>query len=75
MLLLKLEEYLPVKKRKVCTVDQPFCTDEIKRIKRLKSREYNKHRRSIKWRDLNRRFKREVSSAKRKYYKKIIKAV
>ena len=73
MLLQKLDEYLPVKKRRVCTVDQPFCTEEMKRLKRLKSREYSKHRRSIKWRDLDLRYKREVTSAKRKYYKNIIK--
>ena len=73
MLLEKLEEYLPTKKRKVCTADQPFCTEEVKRLKRLKSREFSKHRKSIKWRELNRRYKKEVSSAKRNYYKKIIK--
>ena len=73
MLLEKLEEYLPAKKRKVCSIDQPFCTDEMKRLKRLKSREYSKNRGSMKWRDLNRRYKKEVSSAKRKYYKKMVK--
>ena len=73
MLLEKLEEYLPTKKRKACTADQPFCTEEVKRLKRLKSREFSKHRKSIKWRELNRRYKKEVSSAKRNYYKKIIK--
>ena len=45
----------------------------MKRLKRLKSREFHKKRKSIKWSDLNRRFKKEVSTAKRKYYKKIIK--
>ena len=73
MLLEKLEEFLPLKKRKVCSNDQPFCTDEIKRLKRLKSREFHKNRKSLKWIDLNYRYKQEVSSAKKLYYRKIIK--
>ena len=73
MLLNKLEEVLPTKKRKVCSVDQPFCSDEMKRLKRLKSREYSKNRCSLKWRDLNLRYKKVVSLAKKSYYKKIIK--
>ena len=73
MLLQKLDEYLPLKKRKVCSDDQTFCTEEMKRIKRLKSREFNKNRKSVKWRELNNRYKKEVSLAKRRYYKNIIK--
>ena len=73
MLLEKLDQFLPLKKRKVCSDDQPFCTEEMKRLKRLKSREFHKNRKSIKWRDLNKRYKKEVSSAKKKYYTNIIK--
>ena len=73
LLLMKIEEFLPQKRRKVSNVDQPFCTEQMKRLKRLKSREYQKHRRSLKWRDLNYRYKKEVSSAKKRYYKNIIK--
>ena len=73
LLMMKIEEFLPQKKRKVSNLDQPFCTEQMKRMKRLKSREYQKHRRSVKWRDLNQRYKKEVSSAKKRYYKSIIK--
>ena len=73
ILLQKVEEFLPFKKRKVCSTDQPLSTEEMKRLKRLKSREYHRNRRSIKWRDLNCRYQKEVSSAKKKYYKNIIK--
>ena len=45
----------------------------MKRIKRIKNREYHKNRRSVKWRELNKRYKNEVSKAKRNYYKDVIK--
>ena len=73
LLLQKLEEFLPSKTRKVCTADQPFCTDKIKSIKRKKSREYQKHRKSLKWRQLNLQYQKEIAAAKSKYYRNIVK--
>ena len=73
MLLKKLEECLPSKIRKVSSDDQPFCTEKMKKLKRLKSREFNKNRRSIKWTKLNTLYKTEVSKAKKIYYKNILK--
>ena len=73
LLLTKLNEVLPMKTKKISSVDQPFCTDEMKRLKRLKCREYSKNRCSQKWRDLNQRYQKEILRAKNKYYKKIIK--
>ena len=69
----KLEEYLPSKIRKVSSDDQPFCTEKMKKLKRLKSREFNKNRRSIKWTKLNTQYKTEFSNAKKKYYKNVLK--
>ena len=45
----------------------------MKRLKRKKSREYNKKRKSKKWKSLNTNYDEEVSNAKRDYYKNIIK--
>ena len=73
MLMSKCDEFLPRKMRIISSDDQPFCTEEMKRLKRLKSREFHKHRRSIKWRELNMKYKKAVSQAKKNYYKKIIK--
>ena len=69
MLLKKLDEVHPEKKRKVSRDDQPFCTEKMKRLKRLKSREYHKIKRCIKWMDLNKKYNQEVSITKRKYFK------
>lgn len=73
MLLEKVEEFLPLKKVKISSDDQPFCTEKMKRLKRIKSREYSKNRRSEKWKDLDVKYKKEVSSAKKNYYENIIK--
>ena len=73
LLLTKLEQYLPSKIRKVSSDDQPFCTEKMKKLKRLKSREFNKNRRSIKWTKLNTLYKTEISNAKKKYYKNVLK--
>ena len=45
----------------------------MKHLKRLKSREYHKNRRSIKWRDLNKRYKKAVAQAKKDFYRNIIR--
>ena len=39
LLLMKIEEFLPQKRRKVSYVDQPFCTEQMKRLEKLKSRD------------------------------------
>ena len=72
-LLDKLDEYLPQKTRKISSDDQPFCSEKMKHLKKLKSQEFSKNRKSLKWKDLNKKYKKEVSIAKRKYYKDIIK--
>ena len=73
MLLEKLEEFLPQKNKTVTSDDQPFCSEKMKRLKRLKSREYHKNRKSVKWMELNKNYKKEVAKAKKRYYRDIIK--
>ena len=73
MLLKKLNEFLPLKKRKISSDDQPFCNEKMKRLKRIKNREFQKNRKSLKWMDLNKQYKKEISLAKKKYYIKIVK--
>ena len=48
MLLNKINEIFPKVKRKISSDDQPFFTEKLKRLKRKKSREYNKNRTSLK---------------------------
>ena len=73
LLLNKIDEVLHKAKRKISIDDQPFCTEKMKRLQRKKSREYRKNRKSMKWKEINLKFKKEVSRAKKDYYKQIIK--
>ena len=72
MVLDKVAEFLPEKKIKVSSDDQPFCNEKMKRLKRIKSREYQKHRSSKKWISLEDDYNKEVSTAKKHYYKNIM---
>ena len=47
LLLEKLEHFLPTKLKKISSDDQPFCTEDMKRLKRLKSREYGKNHNTV----------------------------
>ena len=65
----KVDEFFPQKNRVISSDDQPFCTEEMKRLKRLKSREYSKNRKSLKWRDLSKQYEKAVKKAKRNFVK------
>ena len=65
MLLQKVNEFLPTKVRKISSDDQPFWTEKLQKMKRQKAREYQKNRKSLKWMELNKSFKLEVSKAKK----------
>ena len=58
---------------KIRSDDSPWCNDRVKKLKRLKSRDFNKHRSSQKWNNLNETYKACLSQAKLKYYKNIVK--
>ena len=73
VLLEKVDEFFPQKLRVISSDDQPFCTEEMKHLKRQKSREYSKHRKSLKWRDLSKKYEKAVKKAKQNFYKKFVK--
>ena len=75
MLLETFHKNFPVKTSKVSTDDSPWCNDKVKHLKRLKCREFNKHRSSEKWDRLNKIYKTAVITAKNKYYKDIVKDI
>ena len=64
---------LPLKTIKVTSDDSPWCNNKVKTLKRLKCREFNKHRSSVKWKDLNDKYKEAFIHAKSQYYKNIVK--
>ena len=52
-LLEKYLEFFPIVTRIISSDSQPFYNDKLARLKRIKSREYAKHRKSKKWAVLN----------------------
>ena len=68
----KVEQFLPLKNRKIAVDDQPWYTEELKNLKRKKSREYSKNRKSEKYLMLNKKYDEELKVAKRKYKRKAI---
>ena len=73
LLMEKYNDYFPEKCRKVSIHDQPFYSHKLSNLKRKKGREYHKHRRSSKWKYLEEIYQKEVSSAKKGFYRKRIK--
>ena len=60
---------IPKRTIKVSSDDQPFYTDKLDRLNRRKKREYSKQRKSVKWQELNLKFKSKLNIAKGKFYK------
>ena len=69
----QLNNFLPEKTTTFTSEDQPWATPEIKEIDRRKKREYYKHRRSPKWKRLNKLFEAKCRQAKSNYYNNIVK--
>ena len=60
MLLGKYKEYFPEKKRVISSDDQPFFSEKLSMLRRRKGREYRKHRKSSKWKCMNKIYEEEL---------------
>ena len=69
----KYYEFFPESTKTIASDDQPFYTSKLDKLRRRKSREYHKHRKSSKWFAMNVEFEAELSKAKKDYYKKKIR--
>ena len=72
ILLDKVNLFLPEKIFNFTSEDQVWATPEIKDISRKKKREYNKNRKSTKWKSLNALFEEKCSLAREAYYTNIV---
>ena len=73
ILLGKYQEYFPEKTRTICSDDQPFYSHKLEILKRRKSREFHKRRKSSKWKVMNIEYDEELGKAKKEFYRKKIK--
>ena len=67
LLLKKLDEFFPIKERRINSDDQPWISYQIKKLDRRRKREYRKHRRSEKWKALNKLFKKRIKIGKNEF--------
>ena len=68
----KLYEIFPEKIRKISSDDQPWVTFKLKKLDRRRKRIYHKERKSEKWKNLDKIFKKEAKLAKSQFYKNTV---
>ena len=64
----KLDEIFPEKTRKINSDDQPWISFKLKKLDRQRKRVYHKERKSVKWKKLDKIFRKESKSAKSNFY-------
>ena len=69
----KVEEFMPEKILTFSSDDKPFFTPELKRLDRQRKHEYRRHRRSLRWHNLNKAFKSKLAEAKAGFYASRVK--
>ena len=72
LVMTKLNEYCPVKVIKVASDDQPWYTDQLKRLDRKRRREYQKNKKSEKYKKLKVLYDQKVIAAKKAFKCKMI---
>ena len=64
----RLNLYFPQKTIQISSLDKKFMTPELKQLQRSVQREFYKNRKSTKWKNLKRKFKKLKKLIARKYY-------
>ena len=67
-----VNKYLPSKTIRVASDDEPWYSQPLKKLDRKRRREYNKHRRSQKYLDLNGSYLEKLAKAKKSYKRNMI---
>ena len=72
LLMNQFNNCFPVKAFKVCEDDQPWVSKSLKKLDRLRKREFYKHKKSEKWHQLDQIFHEKCQFEKQKYYENIV---
>ena len=72
MVLEKLDEFCPTKIRRISNDDQPWFTENLRKLHRKKRREYNRNRKSRRYRRLQKLFESRQKEDKVKFKKRMI---
>ena len=70
-----VNQVAPQKLRKISSDDQPWYTEQLKKLDRKRRREYQHNRRSIRYYELQRQYKLKCSQENKKFFKKILRQV
>ena len=68
----KFYHCFPIKRMKVCDEDQPWASKSLKRLDRVRKREFYKHKQSDKWAGLDKQFQDKCAEEKKRYFKNIV---
>ena len=68
----KLDECLPTKTIKISSTDKPWVNQQVKDLDRKCKREFYKHKKSQKWKNLKEKFVEKCKKAKESYYKNTV---
>ena len=69
------DQCFPLKTKVFLNDSEPYYNDKLVLLKRKKNREYNRHRRSVKYISLHKLYKEELTKSKRIFYRKKIHAL
>ena len=67
-----MEEIFPENIRKINSDEQLWISHKLKILDRKRKRIFRKQRRSEKWKDIDKLFKKEMKSAKSKFYQNLV---
>ena len=66
------DRYFPMRKRKICSADDPWVMDEIQRAIRQRKRRFSKHQRGAIWKEAKTITDELIKESKQKYYSESI---
>ena len=72
VLMEKINTYFPMKTIKINKNDKPWVDQELIKLDRLRKREYNKHKKSQKWKSLNEKFRLRAEMLKSSYNENVV---
>ena len=72
LLVEKYNEFFLEKEKVVSSDDQPYFNEKLRILKRRKTREFSKRRKSGKWKILEEKYQAELTKAQKGFYRKNI---
>ena len=68
----QVNQFLPETRRVIASDDDPWVTEDVKKLNRQRQREYRKNKHSDKYQEINQRYKKKLKDAKKKFKQRMI---